>query len=268
MIKVYIKKTLSFFKLLYLFEKINFLKQKFVNRKKNRKFLVENPSIKMPPNYFMYETFNLDYHKIYFGGEETANWLINHFKKYIDFNNKSILDWGCGSGRVLRHLPKIIGASNKVYGTDYNSKYSKWCNENIQNVIVKENRLTPPLNYKDGFFDALYGISIFTHLSEQNHHLWFKELNRVLKKDGIILISTHGRFFKGKLTNHEQSLFDEGKLVEHTYKVEGNRLFVAYQPSEFMQFLSELYGFKILDHIEEGIRNKKPQQDVWILQKK
>lgn len=266
--KVQTKKVISKLSLLPLFERINFYRIKYKNKKRNSIFLKKYPNIIMPPDYFMYETFNLDYHKIYFGGLETAKWVIKHFEKHIKFDHKNILDWGCGSGRVLRHLPNIIDKSNHIYGTDYNNKYSEWCNKSIHNVIVKENSLNPPLDYKNDFFDALYGISIFTHLSEKNHHLWFKELNRILKKDGIILITTHGKVYKEKLTNKEQSLFDKGKLVEHSYKIEGNRLFATYHPPEFIKSLGESYGFKILEHIEEGLRNNKPQQDVWILQKK
>lgn len=268
MLKVYLKKLFSSVGALHIIEKVNFQRQKFINAKKNQQFLIKNPSIKMPPDYFMYETFALDYNKIYFGGLETANWIINHLKKHITFSNKSILDWGSGSGRVLRHIPNIIDDSNTVFGTDYNKEYTKWSKQNIKNVTIKKNDLNPPLQFKDNFFNAIYGISIFTHLSEKMHHQWFKELHRVLKKDGVILLTTHGECFKGKLTKKEQKKFDSGKLIEHSYKKEGNRLYASYQNPIFIKELCKSNGFNILEHIEEGLRNNKPQQDVWILQKK
>ncbi len=265
--KVLIKKAISKLSLLNLFEKINFYRIKFKNKKKNTIFLKKYPTIKMPNDYFMYETFNLDYHKVYFGGKETANWIINHFQKYMDFSHKNILDWGCGSGRVLRHLPNIINKTNKVFGTDYNKEYTNWCKQHIENVTIKENLLSPPLQFEENFFDAIYGISIFTHLSEKMHQLWFKELHRVTKKSGIIILTTHGKCFRNKLTKKEQKKFDAGLLIEHTFKKEGNRLYASYQPPTFFKQLCKTYGFDVLEHIAGSIKNHKPQQDVWILQK-
>lgn len=267
MIKVYLKKIFSHLRLLSIIESLNFQRQKSSNAIKNKQFLIDNPTIKMPPDYFMYETFALDYHKIYFGGKETANWIINHFQKHIDFSHKNILDWGCGSGRVLRHLPNIINNTNKIYGTDYNKEYTDWCKQYIENVTIRENKLSPPLQFEENFFDAIYGISIFTHLSEKMHHIWIKELFRVLKKGGILLLTTHGECFRNKLTKKEQKKFDVGILIEHTYKKEGNRLYASYQHPKFLNKLFKLHGFKLLEHIEEKVRNNKPQQDVWILQK-
>ncbi len=267
MLKIYFKKIFSFLKLLWIIEIINFQKQKYTYKRKNEQFKIENPSIKMPPDFYMYETFALDYHKIYFGGQETAKWIIDHFKNYLEFKNKKILDWGCGSGRVLRHLSSFVDKSNTIYGTDYNKKYTNWCKENIKDAHVVNNELTPPLNYKKDSFDAIYGISIVTHLSKKMHHLWFKELHRVLKKDGLLLLTTHGLCFKEKLTLKEQYSFDQGTLIEHKHKVEGNRLFATYQPPKFITRICIDKGFKIVKHIEGELKNKKPQQDVWILQK-
>gem|GEM_PF-6179366 len=50
----------------------------------------------LPPDYFLYETFGLSYTSYYEGGEETARWLIQYFKRYVSLENEKILDWGCG----------------------------------------------------------------------------------------------------------------------------------------------------------------------------
>jgi hypothetical protein len=42
--------------------------------------------------------------------------------------------------------------------------------------------------------DLLYGISVFTHLSEYHRHLWLSEIARVLRPGGCAILTTHGEF--------------------------------------------------------------------------
>ena len=183
---------LSKFNLLPIIEQINFHRKKWQNRKSNQDFKKNNPTVKLPPDFYLYETFNLNYDKFYTNGKPTAAWLVNHICEFKKFKNLSILDWGCGTGRVLRHLPAILDSSNSFYCTDYNQKYVKWCTENLEKIQFKNNHLKPPLAYKDNSMDIIYGISIFTHLSEELHFSWISELTRVLKNEGILFLTTHG----------------------------------------------------------------------------
>ncbi len=266
--KITIKRVLSNLHLLYFLENINFIWQKIKNKKSNDLFIKENPSVKLPPDFYLYETFNLNYKKFYSDGISTTKWLLDHLKEFKHINNLSILDWGCGAGRIIRHLPSVAGVNNSYFGCDYNEKYINWCSKNIVNVAFKLNRLDPPLDFDNNSFDIIYGISIFTHLSNKMHFLWMKELSRVLKNDGIIFITAHGDSFKNKLLEKEKVLFDSGKLVVHKYKKEGNRLFASYQPPSFIENLCEINNLVILKHIPGVTNNNKSQQDIWIISNK
>ena len=128
------------------------------------------------------------------------------------------------------------------------------------------NDLNPPLSYKDNFFDVVYGISIFTHLSKELHFSWMKELFRVLKNGGVLFLTTHGNAHRFKLLPEEQKLYDKGNLIEHDYKKEGNRLFASYQSPEFFIKLCKENNLKVLKHVVGKMKNNHPQQDVWILE--
>lgn len=264
--KIKIKKYINAIGLLPIIEQANFFKQKWKNRKSNRLFRQNNPDVKLPPDFYLYETFNLNYDKFYTNGEPTAEWLVNLIKPFKEFKNLSILDWGCGTGRIIRHLPAVIDDSNSIFGTDYNPKYIKWCAENLEGISFKLNGLKPPLDFKDRSMDVVYGISIFTHLSEDLHYSWMKELVRILKNEGVLFLTTHGDAHKFKLLEDEQIKYDSGNLVEHSFKKEGNRLYASYQSPKFFHKLCKEFHLKILKHIPGEIRNNKPQQDVWILQ--
>ncbi len=233
--------------------------------KQRHDFKRKNSNIILPPPYFLYETFNLNYFSFYDKSIETAEWLIGYLKKYKKLENVNILDWGCGPDRVIRHLPSYIQKPCKYYGTDYNKKYIKWCSKNLANINFSLNKLQPPLEYQSNFFDIIYAISIFTHLSEKMHYAWFKDLIRVLNPGGILFLTLHGDAFIEKLTYSEKQMFQNGKLVVKGNTKEGHRTFGAFQPESFVK---KLVGKNtILEHIKGKVVAGKPQQDVWIIQK-
>lgn len=265
--KIKFKKLIFKLGLATFFETLNFFRERIKNRRSNKRFLAEHPDILLPPDFYIYETFTLDYKKYYSGGFETAQWIYNQLNEFISFKNISVLDWGCGPARVLRHLPVIAGEKNQYFGCDYNSKYVDWCSKNIHGIKFYKNDLSPPLDYDSNCFNAIYGISIFTHLSEEMHYKWMSELTRVLSQGGVLLITTHGDIMKNKLSNQDKENFDKGNLVVHSYKKEGNRLFASYQPPTFFSSLCLKHHLSILKHIPGEMINDKPQQDVWILKK-
>lgn len=264
--KIIIKKIIKKLNLLPLTEQFIFLLQKYKNKRSNLLFKKENPEVKLPPDFYMYETFALNYKKFYTNGIPTAQWLLNHIEEFIELKNVAVLDWGCGTGRLLRHLPTLMDTSNTFFGTDYNKKYIKWCSDNLEGICFKNNELNPPLDFEDNSLDVIYGISIFTHLSESLHYSWMKELTRVLRNNGIIFLTTHGDAHMFKLLEKEQEKYNQGELVVHSYKKEGNRLFASYQSPVFFKKLCEENNLKILKHIPGNTKNRKPQQDVWVLQ--
>ncbi len=174
--------------------------------------------------------------------------------------------WNRKNSKTPSFLPSLLNDSNTFYGTDYNDKYIKWCRENLEGIHFKNNQLNPSLDFKDSSLDVIYGISIFTHLSENLHYSWMKELTRVLKNKGIIFLTTHGEVHKFKLLDSEQKKYDLGELVVHSYKKEGNRLFASYQSPLFFEKLCTENNLTVLKHVPGTFQNGKAQQDIWILQ--
>lgn len=252
--------------LLHITDLARFQILKAKNRSKNREYQINNPNIKLPPDYLLYESFAIDYSAYFDGGKESAHDLYKNLSRYKSDQEMNILDWGCGPGRVIRHMPDYFGDNCNFYGTDYNEKSIRWCTENIPNVNFYQNKLSPPLNYEESHFNIIYGISIFTHLSEEMHYAWIKELYRMLDRDGILLITTAGNAFKSKLAKNEKSRFENGELIVRSKVKEGHRTFAAFHPASFMQDL--LSAFTILEYIErKPVKNYLPQ-DIWIIQKK
>ena len=136
----------------------------------------------------------------------------------------------------------------------------------FNNIKFNLNDLEAKLPYEDDFFDAIYGISILTHLSKEMHFKWFNELKRVLKPEGIMLITTHGENFKTKLSIKENKKFDNGELVVRGDVKEGHRTYCTFHPDKFLKSLFK--EVEILDKIIISKKNKSYiPQDRWILKK-
>jgi len=177
------------------------------------------------------------------------------------------LDWGCGPARVVRHLPDFVGKHCRIFGTDYNTATIDWCKNNVTNINFQLNKIAPPLVFEENFFGAIYGISIFTHLSEANHLAWYDELMRVSQKGCVLLLTMQGEAFRAILTGKERAIFDKGQLVTRGKVLEGHRVYSAFHPPAYVR---ELFGrdAEILKH-KPGIKKDWGiEQDVWILRKK
>jgi SAM-dependent methyltransferase len=104
---------------------------------------------------------------------------------------ESILDFGCGCGRMLLWMEEL-GRMCALRGTDIDAEAIRWCREHVSYAEVTVNDADPPLAYRDGAFDLVYGHSVFTHLDEQRQNAWLSELQRVTSPRGFLVLSTHG----------------------------------------------------------------------------
>ena len=100
---------------------------------------------------------------------------------------QNILDWGCGCGRILRHL-RHAGINN-VHGADIDRFNVDWVNATFGAGSASVIHFDPPMPFQDNSFDLIYGHSVFTHLSIPDHRAWRDELHRILKPGGVALIT-------------------------------------------------------------------------------
>jgi SAM-dependent methyltransferase len=109
-------------------------------------------------------------------------------KTFDDFPN--VLDWGCGSGRVLRYLAARHRLN--LTGVDIDADNIEWCKTTFPKCSFQAIDLDPPLPLATESIDLVYGISVFTHLSERDQFKWLDELRRITRSGGVLLLSLHG----------------------------------------------------------------------------
>jgi cyclopropane fatty-acyl-phospholipid synthase-like methyltransferase len=104
---------------------------------------------------------------------------------------QTILDFGCGCGRVVRACSQLLPEA-RIFGTDIDAEAIQWLTENYQRFgKFSVNGPLPPLDFDSGWFDLIYGISVFTHLPEEMQNAWLAELNRISRPGGMVLLTIY-----------------------------------------------------------------------------
>jgi SAM-dependent methyltransferase len=175
----------------------------------------------------------------------------------------SLLDFGCGCGRVTRRWLGLRGVD--VCGSDRDERAVEWCRRNLPFGQFELNGLAPPLTFDDGQFGLVYALSVLTHLPEPLQRAWLRELHRVIRPDGYLLVTTHGEHYLPRLTAPERERFLAGELVVRWEEGAGTNLCAAYHPEEWVRDrLAD--GFDVIDFVPEGARGN-PAQDLYLLRK-
>jgi len=141
------------------------------------------------------ETFEAEYPNSQFFYESYRQVL--HFFEILmshGFNLRtcgSILDFGCGSARILRLYRYLSGV--RLVGTDANPECISWCREQVPGCEFHINDLEPPLHFAKGNdFDLIISLSVFTHIPLEQQIRWLQEMKRVLKPNGFLLCTVVG----------------------------------------------------------------------------
>jgi len=195
-----------------------------------------------------------------------AAWTVEQtlskvMKRVDDFC--SILDFGCGCGRVIRHFERY--SKPRFHGSDYNPILIDYCRKNLSFAIFENNSGYPPTPYKNQTFDFIYAFSVLTHMTLSQQRVWLKELTRILKKRGFLLMSTHGQYYRRALYGEDRRMFDAGHVVVHRPDVSGTNVCMAYHPpGSLLARLPE--NLVMINSTPEGAKGN-PHQDLFLLMK-
>jgi len=246
---------------------VKFLFDRIKNRRPNCEFARRNPGFIIPPAGLSYEALgHTSSEQYYRSGIAQAEFVMQIVRDYVAHPEPRICEWGCGPGRIVRHLPaKLAGRAEGICGADFNPRSIAWCRKNIDGVRFECNSLHPPLPFEDGFFDFVYALSVFTHLDEPGWTEWIEELSRVTRTDGVVFFTTHGKNSIHKLLPDEKDSFLGGRPVFRTSAAKGKKWYVAYHPSSYIcdTLPSE---FDLVVHEEKATVFSLPQE-IWVVRK-
>lgn len=141
-------------------------------------------------------------------------------RTFSDFSD--ILDFGCGSGRLLRHL-REEASNTSITGCDIDATAIGWCQKNLPFVKAVHTPTLPPLPFADGAFDLVISISIFTHLDEEYQNAWLAELERVTRPGAILLLTVQTQRLDA-LTDEQRGMLDKDGIVYFATRTTDRRI--------------------------------------------
>lgn len=250
-----------------LLDRLLYAFARFQNKKSNRAYLETHPGIVLPPDYDLYETFRLNYRKFMEDGALAAKEIIEWTSPYISSPEPRILDWGCGVGRITKHI-RLLNPGAIIYGCDINERMIAWDKENYPGISFTVISNFVPTLYAPGFFNLVYGISILTHIEAEQQLNWITELHRILENKGVLLVTTQGSHYQSRLLPFQKAQLRRKGIFTQGYPGKGHRMMSTYHTEAHFRRLLEPY-FTVREYFDgKQHPSKMGGQDVWILIKK
>ena len=154
---------------------------------------------------------------------------------YEFFNNKKILDLGCGTGEFLNNY---YGMGAECSGIDIENNFKIKNKKNFKLINIDANKFLKNCKKK---FDVIFLFEFLEHLEEQDKYQLFENLTKNLNKNAYIFISTLN---KNLLSKYLAIDIAENLLKLLPKKTHDFDLFLS--PSK-LQSISQKYNLNLMD---------------------
>jgi SAM-dependent methyltransferase len=214
-----------------------------------------------PPEHYMYRVSHVrNAHTFRVGGLKTLGDFFEPFARHRDIaRTRSILDWGCGFGRMAMFL-LAAGDCPEFSGCDIDREAVAWCHQHLRSGAFSVIDLLPPTPYHSAQFDFICSYSVLTHLTRETQREWLKEMHRLLAPGGLFIATTHGRLAYSFARRKLSVRFPLGGIVDKDRDdTLGAVVPAGYYRSTYQSRRHTLreFGrfFSILEYVERGAGN-------------
>lgn len=148
-----------------------------------------------------------------------------------------LFDFGCASGRFLRHVHAFGGDTTDAWGCDFVPENLNWVKQYLPSDIkVLLNNANPHLPFSDGYFDVVTAFSVFTHI-DMFEDAWLLELRRITKPGGLLYLTTQNDATWPLISERPTSMthMERANLIEGNLPV-SRQLFANQMPSDRIVF--------------------------------
>jgi len=131
----------------------------------------------------------IEYHVV---GESGAKIIYSALTIAPTENIWRVLDFGCGHGRIARHLRGLF-PSGDMYFLDIDPGASQFCAAQFGGEAVQAHTDFSELDLPNNI-DLIWLGSVFTHIDDRRIRILFDKLTKSLSRGGILVGTFHGSF--------------------------------------------------------------------------
>lgn len=152
----------------------------------------------------------------------------------LRLEGSSLLELGCGCGRVLRYFSRYV-PSCMLTGADSDADAVEWCRNELGFAAFETIPVEPPTQLRSGVYDAVLVPTLFEHLAPASQQAWLADSARVLRPGGLLVASFLGahavqRWIQGNTPSQSPSV-EELRSALPRLRAEG-QLFFGSPPIE------------------------------------
>ena len=215
-----------------------------------------------------------------FSDSRSGNWpeVESLVKKYVQDKN-SILDLGCGNGRLVQLLKNYKNIN--YTGLDNSEKLILKAKKNLKDnkLINLKNKIQFIYNdilnlnqFESNSFDKIFLIASFNHIpSRELQQKVMVNLYRILKKDGILLMTNWNLWQINNKKNIWQNKFNHNYQIPNSkYKLKFKEVLTLWQnkyPLYYYAFtlkeLKKLFTDNNFEILENKYKNKNKSVHWW-----
>lgn len=176
------------------------------------------------------------------------DFLFNDLK-----DNERVLDLGCGNGRFYEKLK-----NTNYTGVDNSEKLIEIAKDKYPEADFKiASALDLP--FKNEEFDKVYSFAVLHHIPQEYHNKFLEEVKRILKKDGVLILTVWNLSERKK--KEDVKKISEKEILINWHGIEDHYFYIFD-----LKELEELFkDFKVIDKGE--IKIKKFSNYYLILKK-
>ena len=130
--------------------------------------------------------------------------------------NAKVVDVGCGAGVPVTKF--LVDSGLSVTGVDFSESMLNLATKNVPEATFVKQNMTE-LDFKDDTFDGLTACYAIIHVPREKHGPLFQTFHRILKPNGIMLITMGSTGWEGTAAFHGVPMFWSHYAPEKTLQI-------------------------------------------------
>jgi SAM-dependent methyltransferase len=171
------------------------------------------------PRFRFKELTETSRHEFFESGRAHADYVLEMIRRHMDprFQPTSVLDFGCGVGRVIVAFAKV---AKEVVGLDVSASMLAECRKNCDAAGLGNVRLLvsdDSLSSLEGSFDLIHSFIVFQHIPPERGRGLFRKLLTYLRPGGACAV--HFSYSKSRYANSHGVAPPLSPLLAHAARV-------------------------------------------------